>query len=277
MKSADNSVEEIVLEILQKGTLLGTEIVQQASLSRPKTTKQAVYRVFRKLKKEEKIVIHGKSVSLNIQWLKSMGEFYSLAEFYYSGSTGTDNFLNIKGRDKIIYSFKNLNLLDAFSIHALHMMGMVTEKHTPIFAYNPHEWFFWARREAEQMFVEAMHKDDRQLFLVSSHSDPLDLELRKHYQGDSLQYHIVKKSLFPKDSYYFVVFGDYLMEVYFDEKIIHELDEFYRKTLVWNEDAKESLQKIVLKSSKNKLVISRNRRKIDRYKKMLSPYFFIKK
>src|SRR3989344_1797034 len=117
MKSADNSVEEIVLEILQKGTLLGTEIVQQASLSRPKTTKQAVYRVFRKLKKEEKIVIHGKSVSLNIQWLKSMGEFYSLAEFYYSGSTGTDNFLNIKGRDKIIYSFKYLNsiLMNGFS------------------------------------------------------------------------------------------------------------------------------------------------------------------
>src|SRR3989344_5919499 len=276
MKSADNSVEEIVLEILQKGTLLGVEIVQQVSLLRPGTTKQAVYRVFRKLKKEEKIVIHGKSVSLNIQCLKTMSEFFSLAEFHYSGSTGTDSFLNIKGRDKIIYSFKNLNLLDAFSIHALHMMGMVTEKHTPIFAYNPHEWFFWERREAEQMFVEAMHKDDRQLFLVSSHSDPLDLELRKHYQGDSLQYHIVKKSLFPKENYYFVVIGDYLMEVYFDEKIIQELDEFYRKTLVWNEDAKESLQKIIFKSSKNKLVISRNHRKTERYKKMLSPYFFIK-
>src|SRR3989338_3328701 len=271
MESTDKSVEEAVLNILQKGTLLGTEIVRQTSLLRTDTTKQAVYRVLRKLKKEEKIVIHGKSVSLNIQWLKAMGEFYSLAEFYYSGSSG-ETFLNLKGRDKIIYSFKNLNLLDAFGIHALHMMGMVTEKHTPLFAYNPHEWFFCARREAEQMFVEAMHKDDRQLFLVSSHSDPLDLELRKHYQGDSLQYHIVKKSLFPKDSYYFVVFGDYLMEVYFDEKIIHELDEFYRKTLVWNEDAKESLQKIVLKSSKNKLVISRNRRKIERYKKMLSPY-----
>src|SRR3990167_1612171 len=257
MKSADNSVEEIVLEILQKGTLLGTEIVQQASLSRPKTTKQAVYRVFRKLKKEEKIVIHGKSVSLNIQWLKSMGEFYSLAEFYYFGSTGTDNFLNIKGRDKIIYSFKNLNLLDAFGIHALHMMGMVTEKHTPIFAYNPHEWFFWARREAEQMFVEAMHKDDRQLFLVSSHSDPLDLELRKYYQGDLLQYHIVEKPLLPKDNYYFVVIGDYLMEVYFDEKIVAELDEFYKTTKTWSEESKLALQKIVLKSSKNKLEIGR--------------------
>ena len=276
MKSADNSVEGTVLGAIQKGTLLATDIVHKVSMLRPKTTKQAVYRVLRKLKKEEKIVIHGKSVSLNIQWLKTMSEFFSLAEFYYSGSTGTDSFLNIKGRDKIIYSFKNLNLLDAFGIHALHMMGMVTKKHIPIFAYNPHEWFFWARHEAEQMFVEAMHKDERRLLLVSSHSDPLDLELRKYYQGDLLQYHIIEKSLFPKENYYFVAFGDYLMEVYFDEKIIHELDEFYRKTLVWNEDAKESLQKIVLKSSKNKLVISRNRRKIDRYKKILSPYFFIK-
>lgn len=270
------SVEEVVLGTLQKGTLLGTEIVRQTSLLRPKTTKQAVYRVLRKLKNEEKIAIHGKSVSLNIQWIKSMGEFFSLAEFYYSGSAGVDSFLNIKGHDKITYSFKNLNLLDVFGIHALHMMGMVIEKHVPLFAYNPHEWFFWARREAEQVFVDTMQKDERQLFLVSSHSDPLDLELRKHYQGDLLQYHIVEKPLFPKDNYYFVIFGDYLMEVYFDERITGELDEFYKKTETWNENAKQSLQNIVLKSSKNKLVLSRNRRKIDRYKKMLSRYFFIK-
>ena len=65
MESTDKSVEEAVLNILQKGTLLGTEIVRQTSLLRTDTTKQAVYRVLRKLKKEEKIVIHGKSVSLN--------------------------------------------------------------------------------------------------------------------------------------------------------------------------------------------------------------------
>lgn len=276
MEVIEKSVEGAVLGVIQKGTLLATDIVHQVSILRPKTTKQAVYRVLRKLKDEEKIVIHGKSVSFNIQWLKTMSEFYSLAEFYYSGSTGTDNFLNIKGRDKIVYSFKNLNLLDAFGIHALLMMGMVTEKHTPLFAYNPHEWFFWARREAEQMFVEAMHKDNRQLFLVSSHSDSLDLELRKYYQGDLLQYHIVEKPLFQKDNYYFVILGSYLMEVYFDEKIIGELDEFYKQTKVWNEEAKLALQKIVLKSSKNKLVISRNQRKIERYKKLLSPHFFIK-
>lgn len=270
------SVEEAVLETIQKGTLLGTEVVRQTSLLRPKTTKQAVYRVLRKLKGEEKIAIHGKSVSLNIQWINAMNEFFSLAGFHYSGSTGADSFLNIKGRDKIAYSFKNLNLLDVFGIHALHMMGMVVEKSVPLFAYNPHEWFFWARREAEQVFVDTMQKDERQLFLVSSHSDPLDLELRKHYQGDLLQYHIVDKPLFPKDNYYFVVFGDYLMEVYFDEKIIEELDEFYKRTEIWNESAKQSLQNMVSKSSKNKLVISRNLRKVERYKKMLSPYFFIK-
>lgn len=276
MDLINKSVEDEVLEVLQKGTLLGTDIVRQVSQLRPKTTKQAVYRVLRKLKSEEKVAIHGKSVSLNIQWIKSMGEFFSLAEFYYSGSAGVDSFLNIKGRDKITYSFKNLNLLDVFGIHALHMMGIVLEKSLPLFAYNPHEWFFWARREAEEVLTKTFEEEERQVFLVSTHRDPLDLELRKHYQTDLIQYHIVNKPLFPKDNYYFVVFGDYLMEVYFDEKIIEELDEYYKQTETWNESAKQALQKIVSKSSKNKLVISRNLRKIYRYKKMLSPYFFIK-
>lgn len=270
-------VEELVLENLQRGTLLATDIVRQASLLRPKTTKQGVYRVLRKLKKEEKVAIHGKSVSLNIQWVKSMSEFFSLAEFYYSGASGTDSFLNIRGRDKIAYSFKDMNSLDVFGVHALHMMGMVVEKQIPLFVYNPHEWFFWARREAEEIFKVAMNKDERQLFLVSSHDDPLDLELKKYYQGDLLQYHIVEQPLFIKSSYYFVIFGDYLMEVYFDEKIVEELDQFYKETKEWNKEAKENLQKIILKSSKNKLIISRNSKKIARYKKMLTPFFFIKK
>ncbi|MEK7461936.1 MAG: hypothetical protein AAB586_02610 [Patescibacteria group bacterium] len=272
----DKSVESLVLEVIQKGTLLATEIIKRVSAVRAGTTKQAVYQTLRKLKSEEKIAMHGKSVSLNIQWIKTMGEFFSLAEYYYAGSAGVDNFLNIKGRDKIIYFFKNLNSLDVFGIHALHMMGMINAKNIPLFAYNPHEWFFWARREAEEMFVETMHKDKRQLFLVSSHSDPLDIELRKHYQGDFLQYHIVEKPLFPKDNYYFVVFGDFLMEVYFDEKIIQELDDFYEQIKLWDENARQALQNIVLKSSKNKLVISCNTRKIRRYKKMLSPYFFVR-
>ncbi len=277
MDTGDKSVEDEVLKVLQQGTLLATEIIKKVALLRVSTTKQAVYRVLRKLKKEEKVAIHGKSVSLNIQWIKAMEEFFSLAQFHYYGSAGTDSFLNIKGRDKITYSFRNLNLLDVFGIHALHIIGLVLEKKIPLFAYNPHEWFFWARHEAEEVFVDTMQKDERQLFLVSSHSDPLDLELRKHYQGDLLQYHIVESPLFPKDNYYFCIFGDYLMEVYFDEKIINELDLFYKETKVWNESAKLALQKIVLKSSKNKLVLSRNLRKITRFKKMLSPYFFIKR
>lgn len=277
MVSDKQSLEELVIEVLQQGTKSTLDLIGHIRANGPMATKQGVYRVLRKLKKEEKIAIHGKLVSLNIQWVKSMSEFFSLAEFHYSGSLSRDSFLNIKGNDKIVYSFKDLNSSDVFGIHALHMMGMVVDKKIPLFAYNPHEWFFWARREAEEIFKETINKDERQLFLVSSCNDPLDLELKKYYKGDLLQYHIVDKPLFPKNNYYFCIFGDYLMEIYFDEKIVRELDEFYRDTTVWDEFARESLQKIVRKSSRNKLVISRNKRKIDRYKKMLSPYFFVKK
>ena len=119
------SIEDLVINALKKGTKTTSELIQNIALIRANSTKQGIYRVLRKLKGEEKIVIHGKLVSLNIQWLKTMGEFYSLAEFYYSGSSG-DTFLNLKGRDKIVYSFKNLNLLDAFGIHPLHIIRIVT-------------------------------------------------------------------------------------------------------------------------------------------------------
>jgi len=274
----DHQIEDLVLQVLQKGTFSTIELISKVSEARSKTTKQGVYRVLRKLKDEEKILIHGKSVSLNIQWVKRMGDFFSLAQFHYSPRLGgSDNFLNLGAKDKIVYFFKNLNLLDSFGSHVLHMLDGVVSSDEPIFAYNPHEWFAYAREEAEEMLISTFNENKRAVLVTSTYDDPLDQELKRRFNNDLLQYHISTELFAGKSNYYFVIFGDYLIEIFIDEAIAEEINQFYKRTRTFDEKARGELLAVVSKMGRNRLVISRQKRKIESYKKLLSKNFYIKK
>ncbi|MEK7621988.1 MAG: hypothetical protein AAB415_02300, partial [Patescibacteria group bacterium] len=262
----------------QKGTMPTIKLIESVSAIRPKTTKQGVYRVLRKLRDEEKIVIHGKEASLNLHWLKDRNEFFSLAQFYYLPKVASpDNFLNVREKDKIVYFFKNLNLLDSFWSHAFHMFAETISPKEPIFVYNPHEWFAYARQETEQTLLKTMAEKTRQVLITVAHNEPLDRELRKKFSGDLAQYHIADKKIFEKDNYYFNIFGDCLIEVFIDQVISKQIDEFFTKTKIFDDQTSDELSVIVSKIGKNKLIISRNKKKAEKYKKTLSKDFYIMK
>lgn len=271
-------IEGVILKILQKGTIQTAVLLGNVALSRPKTTKQGIYRALRKLKNEEKIVIHGKSVSLNLHWIKNMNDFFSLAHFYYtSKATSADNFLNIREKDKIVYFFKNLNLLDSFWSHAFHLFSEISNPKEPIFVYNPHEWFAYARRETEQALIKTMNEKTRPVLITVAHGDSLDRQLTGKLRSEYVQYLVADKNVFEKQNYYFNIFGDIFIEVLIDPGISRQIDVFFKKTTVFNDEANDELLNIVSKSGKNKLIISRNKKKAEKYKKMLSKDFYIKR
>ncbi len=277
-KQPAQSIEQLIIATLQKGTLSTVKLIADISTIRPDTTKQGVYRVLRKLKEEEKIVIHGKSVSLNLLWVKKRQEFFSLAQFYYSPQgVGAGDFLHLQEKDKIIYTFKNLKLLDIFASHILHMFNEVLNPELPIFVYNPHEWFAYARQESEDTVIQVMQDKKRQILITVTHSDPLDKALKRKFASDLLQYNVANKQIFEKSNYYLNIIGDYLIEVLIDPKIARRIDEFFKKTVAFDEIAREKLARIIAKSGKNKLTISRHKNKAEKYRHLLAKNFYIKK
>lgn len=274
-KTQKQPIEQLVLKTLQKGTTSTTGLIEKIFTLRPTTTKQGVYRVLRKLKDEEKIVIHGKYVSLNLHWIKNMNEFFSLAQFYYLPKVANlDWFLNVREKDKIVYFFKNLNLLDSFWSHIFHMFNEVMNPKEPIFVYNPHEWFAYARQETEQTLIKTMKEKNRQVLITVSHNAPLDKELKKKFGSDILQYNISDKKYFEKPNYYFNIFGDCIVEVFIDQNIAKQIDKFFKKTNIFDDKAREELLEIVSKNGKNKLIISRNKNKSEKFKRILSKNFY---
>jgi len=274
----NQSIEELIIKILQEGPLATVELVGKISTVREGTTKQGVYRVLRKLNSEEKIVIYGKTVSLNVNWLKTSSEFFSLALYYYSPKLiSNDSFLNIREKDKVVYYFKNLNLLDSFGSHVFNMFAEILNPKEVIFVYNPHAWFSYARQESEQALIKILSERNKQVLITVGNDFPLDRELKKQFKNDLVQYHITDKIISEKPNYYFNIFGDYIIELFIDQKIEMQVDKFFKETRIFDEKAKRELTGIISSEGKNKLIITRSHNKAGKYKKILAKNFYIKK
>jgi hypothetical protein len=79
------------------------------------------------------------------------------------------------------------------------------------------------------------------------------------------------KNVFEK--YNVNVFDDFLIEVYLDQKITDEIDGVYKKHKNWSPDVTKELTEIIRKRGKNKLVVSRSKKKSEKIRNLFRKYF----
>lgn len=266
-------VENLVIGTLQKGSCTTAELIEKVDQDRKGATKQGVYRVLRKLKKEEKIIKHGRSVSLNIQWLRKMSDFFSVAQYYYSPKQNPDFFLNLREKERVAFTFKTLVDLDAFASHVIHMLAEIMRPDEPVYVYNPHEVFAYGREEAEKMLLDALEEMQKKIYVLSTHAFPLDVALRTHFAGTLVEYHIETGVPFDTQTHYFNVYSDYVLEIRLDPHIAALIDAFYRETKEFDGAARERLARIFETHGRHRLTLSRHRAKAARLKKFFSKYF----
>jgi hypothetical protein len=82
--------------------------------------------------------------------------------------------------------------------------------------------------------------------------------------------------IFDKRNYYLNIFDDFIIEAHLDEATAKKIDDFYNTATEWDPTTEAILKKIIANEGKNKLTISRNRKKADKLKKMFKNYFYIK-
>lgn len=269
-------IDEYIIYLLHKGSLSNTSLVKEIAKLRNKTTKQAVYGALRKLNAAEIVITHGKTSSLKSAWISNMSDFFAkVKHFYFITNTNNDGFLSFEDGDKITYNFKNPEVADAFWGHAFDILAGIIKDEEPIYIYNPHEWILLVREDQEMSMFSRAIKQNRQILLTCPGNSPLDKYVKKFFDGTKLQYYLSPIQLFKKPNYYLNIFGDYLIEVWIDEKTHEEIEKFYKNHTELNKGSVGVLKKIIESQGKNKISISRNKEKADKLKKMLGKDFYI--
>ncbi len=269
-------VEDHILDVLNEGQQNTLDLIQKVKVRRPQTTKQAIYKALRVLRGNETIVQNREEVALSSVWIRHLLDFAQKAELNYKhGDRPSINFLQLKQGEKISYTFTTFEATDMFWTHAVDVLSDVVPSSYPIFLYNPHEWFLLARHETEMDFFDHATKTGKKIFLIAGNKDPLDIHVSKYFDGKKSNYYASQKALFPKDNYYCNVFNDFVVEAWLDPKTSKMIDVFYKKTKGFDKNIQRDLLEIIRQKGRNKLVISRNKRKADTIRQIFKGYFWI--
>ena len=259
-----------IVTLLGMGPMRTTELKERL----PDITKQAFYATLRALKKEEVVVVHNKIVSLNTVWLSSMGDFFAGAMYAYAGESAQYDFLGLGEGEKIKYYFTSPVVTDAFWSHCFYALAEKSKSDEPLFIYNPHEWFFLIRRENERKFIDQAIRNKRRLFVTVLGGTYLDAYIDKEFAGQEYAlYDRSPKSLPFETNYYVNIIDDFLIEVWMDKDISRAVDGFYEKTKSFGPKEKEELMRIASGQSRTRFVVSRNKKRADKLKKLFSKNF----
>ena len=276
--SSPKTLNEFILRFLQHGPIKATKLIEEIKKERSSITKQGAYAALRSLKKDEIVVIHGGLVSLNSVWVATMAKYFSLAQHYYMrGVTGMDGFLDLKDGEKVQYFFHDPTSTDAFWSHVFNLLVETSPSNEPIYLYNPHDWFLLARHENEFSLIEHVKARGKSYFMTVGNHDFLDTYIRKYFDGTETQYYATPQKMFKKENYYLNIFSDFLIEVWIDPLVADAINEFYRKTKQFTEKEDRTLKEIVFRKGHSKLVVSRNSKKAERFRKMFTKFFYLPK
>lgn len=267
-------IEENIIRMLGTTACSAEVLLLEAQKSKPSFTKQALYQTLRKLIDREIVVKHGKQFSLSQPWILRMSDFFSFALHQYGASDQGTDFLSLPEGDKVSYSFKNPTDADRFWGHAFSVLGKMVGTSEPVYLYNPHDWFLLARNESEVFLFEEFRKASMHIWILAGNKYPLDIYVKKYFDGNFLQYHTLDKALFEAQNYYLNIFGEYIIEVRLDEKTTDAIENFYQSTTIFDTSAEERIKAIV-SSGKTHITISRNTKKVEKLKRLFKEYFYI--
>ncbi|EKD46507.1 MAG: hypothetical protein ACD_67C00211G0003 [uncultured bacterium] len=270
-------IEEYLIFYLKKGPIKCLNLVTKIQEERPGTTKQAVYSALRQLRAEENIIIAKGFASLNIAWLNKMTSFFDLAKNNYIKNSNSGSFLDLEDNERIKYYFHTLQKADVFWTHAYYLLLERLKEHEPVFLYNPHEWFLLARTENELACVTDTIAKNHQFLVTSSSTTLLDKFVSRYFDGTKSQYNMLSKPMFKESNYYVNVFGDFLIEAWLDKNIIAEVENIYQTSQEFDDATKNAFHNVLDMEGRMRIVISRNHKKAERFKKSLTKGFAIKK
>lgn len=271
--------EAIVLE-LRRGPRDMSVLLRDLRTRGYRVTKQGVYKALRLLRSDEMVFLHAGEASLNLRWLDRLECFVSLTQHAYADpSAGAGHFLNLEEGERIVYSFKNPILLDAFWNHVLYLLCEAIPDVDGWYAYASHCWFMLVREKEEKALYRFLNKRGLRVLYTVAHKTALDRLVAKEFDGDMTQYHMADESPFKARRHHLGlvvnVMGDFVIETQYDKRVTSAIEQFYQAHKTVETRYLKELESIVSIPARTRLIITKNAAKARTLRKMFDKQFYI--
>lgn len=269
------SIEDFIISCLKQGEKSSIKLLEEVRELRGRVTKQGFYAALRQLKAEEVITIRAKIVALNTAWIRRMQEIVENIATIYLHDEKSFSLLSLADKEHATFYFTTSASLDVFWGHSQNIFLHATSPAEPEYCYDPHYWFYIARKETEQRLLSEIISQGRQFLISVGGNDSLDQVIKSDFSTDYLQYTIDR--VFKKENYYITIIGDYITEVFLDERIAEAVDHIYKVNQQLTEKVISVLEELLSRKARHRLKISRDAERALILKKRLGKNFYIKK
>lgn len=264
-------LQEELLSVLVQGAINGTDLLTKVSL-KTTTTKQGLYKALRNLLQNEIVVKEGRFYSLNKVWLARFRDFLEESEKNLGVCLP---FANQVLNGKKVITFKDAEALDIYWGH-LYLTLKNKFKNSPFFFYNRHSWSIYERPHSETYLYKKSLKSDAKVMITLGVNTLIAQKFKKDFAKDNIQITIDEKFLIPKTDHICVV-EDYFILTRYDKKTVTLIDSLFNKAILFGETEARELHKILVNCKKPKIIITKNIKKANLWRRRLAKNFVIKK
>lgn len=264
-------LQEELLRILSQGAIDGADLLAKVSL-KTTTTKQGLYKALRNLLQNEIAIKEGRYYSLNKVWLTRFRDFIEEGENNLGISLPFQN-SSINAR-KVI-TFKDAEALDIYWGH-LYLSLRNKFKGSIFFFYNRHNWSIYERPHSEGYLYQSSIKEGNKVMITLGANTLIAQKFKKDFAKNNIQITIDGKFLVPKTDHICII-EDYFILTRYDKKTVALIDSLFDKAISFGETETRELHRILLSCKKPKIIITKNIKKANTWRRRLAKNFVIKK
>jgi len=267
----NNTIENAVLEELSKGSVSSPLLVQRIS-SRETVSFQGVYKAITSLIQRDIVTKTKMTLSLNMLWFERLNSFTESVSKNYVHNEFND-FLFLDHKEKVTYNFFDAKKLDT---QWLHFTLVIAKKFSdePIFIWNPHHWFIFAREQEESMLFNWLNNTQRKTYLLIGNNLDLDLQAKKSLQSAWVKVNLDSESKLPRNGYN-VVIGDYIMTTIYPPEFTEEVERIFKGYKEGVDSTSNYLRQLIHKPISGKIIMERNKKKALKLSQQISKDFFL--
>jgi hypothetical protein len=226
-------------------------------------TKQGVYRVLRQLEKEGKILKLRGYVAVNLMWVQD--EIEKLTSLSSEPRIFFDTF-----DTKRVYRMHTLEELDRVwgQLFVLLLASLKEPLKYALF-YDLHNYTYIHKVPIVEWYIRELYKKAPKICLLVGSESPLDTLLKEDVKNISL--HLAER----KWPYFVAVIGEYVIYNHLDKRVWGEVDRVFEGIDIGT--AREELLFLSRRKGSYKIVVERNPKKAEEFKRYFEKYFVLPK
>lgn len=218
-----------------------------------------VYKAINQLIDDEVLTKEGTNVKIHNTWIKQTKAWIDKLQKKYleTGERGEQIYI---GEDVQVYYMDNLIDLDKFWIKILEEWFEDPDiEDDSLTQLSGHAWYVLGQLENEEECLRTIKKHKLRFYTVVNSDTFLDKWSGKYYTDKNFFYTTKKQSDIKYHNHYYIIYGEYVMEAVYPEKLAKDLDQIYSTVKKIDDLDLVKVIEILKRKEKLKITVMKNK------------------